>query len=144
VRASVWRLARRGGEHLDLLFIDSDGQVAIEFKYLTAAWVGRTASESFELLWQGAQDTRAYDCVKDIALVERYTAATSGSSGLVLVLANDALYWRPVTHGRLTNADAFRIHEGAVLHGDVGGRTPGQASQRPVPLPRLQGATPGV
>ena len=108
------------GEHLDVLVTDSDQRVAIELKYLTAAWAGQVLGESFELLSQGAQDIRAYDCVKDILRVERYTAATSSSSGLVVVLANDAAYWRPVTHGRLTNAEAFRIREGAVLHGDHG------------------------
>jgi hypothetical protein len=108
------------GEHLDVLFTASDRQVAIELKYLTAAWAGRVVGESFELLSQGAQDIRAYDCVNDIVRVEPYTAATPGSSGLVVVLANDAAYWRPVTHDRVTNADAFRIREGALLHGDHG------------------------
>jgi hypothetical protein len=35
----------------------------------------------------------------------------------VVVLTNDASYWRPRTHGRITNADAFRLGEGAVLEG---------------------------
>ena len=108
------------GEHLDVLFSEGDCQVAIELKYLTAAWAGPAVGESFELLSHGAQDIRAYDCVKDIVRIERYTTATPDSSGLVVVLANDASYWRPVAHGRLTNADAFRIREGAVLHGDHG------------------------
>jgi hypothetical protein len=60
------------GEHLDVLFTDSDRRVAIELKYLTAGWAGRLVGESFELLSQGAQDIRAYDCVKDIVRVERY------------------------------------------------------------------------
>jgi hypothetical protein len=64
---------------------------------LTAAWAGRVVDESFELLSQGVQEIRAYDCANDIVRVERYTAATPGSSGLVVVLANDAAYWRPVS-----------------------------------------------
>lgn len=108
------------GEYLDVLFTDGDRKVAIELKYLTAAWAGRVVGESVELFSQGTQDIHAYDCVKDIVQVEHYAAAVPGSSGLVVVLANDAAYWRPVTLGRLTNADAFRINEGAVLHGDHG------------------------
>jgi hypothetical protein len=33
------------------------------------------------------------------------------------VLSNEGSYWRPPGHGRPTNADAFRLHEGLVLSG---------------------------
>ena len=159
------------GEHLDVLFTDSDRRVAIELKYLTAGWAGRVVGESFELLSQGAQDIRAYDCVKDIVRVERYTAATPGSSGLVVVLANDAAYWRPVTHGRLTKCGRLPHSRGrGVARGswlgaehrvrhDARAGSPSEPcrhlrvslarllalgrTQRPVPLPGLPSATPG-
>lgn len=107
----------RQGVHLDLLLTSTERTTAVELKYLTAAWTGEVGGEQFGLLAQGAQDIRAYDCVKDIERVERFVAGSPGASGLVLVLANDAAYWRPVTHGRLTNADAFRLREGSTIEG---------------------------
>jgi hypothetical protein len=38
-------------------------------------------------------------------------------TGVFIAISNDRSYWRPVTHGRATNADAFRIHKGAMLAG---------------------------
>jgi hypothetical protein len=107
------------GMRLDLL-VSRPGPgeyLAVELKYLTAAWAGEADGEHFELLSQGAQDVRAYDVVKDVQRVERLVGNRPGSSGLVLVLANDPAYWSRPAHGRATNADAFRIYEGQVLSG---------------------------
>lgn len=107
------------GVHLDLLVTDpvDGGALAVELKYLTDGWEGVVDGELFTLLRHGAQDVRAYDCVKDIARVERAVAGGYARGGLVLVLANDPAYWRAPTHGRLTNADAFRLHDGLTLSG---------------------------
>jgi hypothetical protein len=107
------------GMRLDLLVSRPDlgGHLAVELKYLTAAWAGDDAGEHFQVLGQGAQDIRAYDVVKDVQRVERLVDMRSGWSGLVLVLANDPAYWSRPAHGRATNADAFRIYEDQVLSG---------------------------
>lgn len=105
------------GVHLDLLLLTEGRPIAVELKYLTAAWTGQVGGERFSLLNQGAQDIRAYDCVKDVERVEQFVASNSGATGLVLALTNDAAYWRPVSHGRATNADAFRLREGSTLTG---------------------------
>jgi hypothetical protein len=107
------------GMRLDLLVSRPDlrAWLAVELKYLTAAWSGEDGSERFELAGQGAQDIRAYDVVKDLQRVERLVDDRPGWSGLVLVLANDPAYWSRPRHGRATNADAFRIYEGQVLSG---------------------------
>lgn len=55
--------------------------------------------------------TSAYDVVKDIQRVERFVDRQPGWSGAVLVLTNEPSYWTRPGHGRLTNADAFRIYE---------------------------------
>ena len=57
-----------------MLLIDrlAGREVALELKYLTASWQGVARLESFDLLSQGAQDIRAYDCIKDISRVERF------------------------------------------------------------------------
>ena len=62
------------GIYLDVLLIDrlAGREVALELKYLTASWQGVARLESFDLLSQGAQDIRAYDCIKDISRVERF------------------------------------------------------------------------
>ncbi|GAB3973835.1 hypothetical protein GCM10029978_054010 [Actinoallomurus acanthiterrae] len=103
---------------LDLLLSKPDvgEHLALELKYLTAAWAGEVDHETFTLLNQGAQDIRAYDVVKDIQRAEQFTGR-SGWSGAVLVLTNDPAYWSRPTHSRPTNADAFRIYERQQING---------------------------
>jgi hypothetical protein len=107
------------GMRLDLLISRPDlgKHLALELKYLTAAWTGEADGEQFELLSQGAQDIRAYDVVKDMQRVEQFVEGKPGWSGAVLVLANDPGYWSRPGHGRATNADAFRIYEDQVVSG---------------------------
>ena len=107
------------GVHLDLSFTRPDlgRATAVELKYLTRAWTGVVDGEQYELKDHEAQDIRAYDAVKDIARVEKFTADRDGADGAVIVLANDPSYWRPVKAYDTSNAAAFRISEGVVLSG---------------------------
>jgi hypothetical protein len=109
----------RPGMRLDLLVSSPDSRehLALELKYLTAAWSGEVDGEHFQLLSQGAQDIRAYDVVKDIQRVEQLVNAQPGWAGAVLVLTNDPGYWSRPGHGRATNAQAFRIYEDEVISG---------------------------
>lgn len=104
---------------LDLLMSRPDlgAHTAIELKYLTAGWSGQVNGEQFALKNHGAQDVRAYDVLKDIARLERFVTGRPGWSGLFVAISNDPWFWRPVTHGRQTNADQFRIYEGVTLQG---------------------------
>src|SRR5215207_6009255 len=90
------------GIHLDLVLIDrlAGREVALELKYLTASWQGVARQESFDLLSQGAQDIRAYDCIKDISRVERFVYDRPSADGAVVVLTNDSNYWTPRSHAR--------------------------------------------
>jgi hypothetical protein len=119
--AMLVRLETRpaAGVHLDLAFSRPDlgRSTAIELKYLTRAWSGVVDGERYELKDHGAQDIRAYDVVKDIVRVERFIAARDGADGAVIVLANDASYWRPTKADDTSNAAAFRVSEGVVLSG---------------------------
>src|SRR5262249_45393810 len=90
---------------------------ALELKYLTDAWAGDVNGERYKLLSQGAQDIRAYDVIKDVGRIEHFIADRPEWSGAVAVLANDPSYWTRPTHGRSTNADAFRIYEGQQISG---------------------------
>ncbi|RKS08474.1 hypothetical protein DFP74_4175 [Nocardiopsis sp. Huas11] len=105
--------------HLDLLISvpEQNRHLALELKYLKAAWSGAVGGERFELANQGAQDIRGYDVVKDISRVEQLTGHAPGWSGGVLVLSNEPSYWSRPDHGRATNADAFRVYEGSQLSG---------------------------
>lgn len=107
------------GIRLDLLLTSANGlhRSAVELKYLTRLWAGEHAGERFELKDQGAQDIRAYDVVKDIVRVETFVGAMPGSNGAMVCIVNDPSYWNAAGHGRVTNAEAFRLHEGTVLHG---------------------------
>jgi hypothetical protein len=107
------------GMRLDLLleWPARGTHLALELKYLTAAWAGEVDGEPFQLLSQGAQDIRAYDVLKDIQRVEQLVDGRPGWSGAVLVLTNEPSYWAAPSHGRVTNADAFRIYEGNRLIG---------------------------
>jgi hypothetical protein len=62
------------GMRLDLLIWrpDLSRYLALELKYLTAAWSGEVDEEQFGLVSQGAQDIRAYDVLKDVQRVERF------------------------------------------------------------------------
>lgn len=107
------------GMRLDLLVSRPDlkEHLALELKYLTAAWAGEVDGEHFQLLSQGAQDIRAYDVVQDIQRVEQLADRQPGWAGAVLVLTNDPGYWSRPGHGRVTNAQAFRIYEDEVISG---------------------------
>ena len=104
---------------LDLLLARPDlhAYTVVELKYLTAPWSGIVNGERFTLKNQGAQDVRAYDVVKDIGRIERFVAGKPGWNGIFIAISNDRAYWRSVTHGRATNADAFRLYEGIMLSG---------------------------
>lgn len=105
---------------LDLELADpaSGVGVAVELKYMTRLWAGTDRGEAFALKNHGASDLRGYDVVKDVERVERFVEARPGWTGCVIALSNDTRYWRAPTHGRATNADAFRLHEGVVLSGE--------------------------
>lgn len=104
---------------LDLLLSrpDTGRHTAVELKYLTGRWAGDIGGEHFALKNHGAQDVRGYDVVKDIGRLERFVAAKQGWNGVFVAITNDPSYWRPVRHGRITNAEAFRLHEGVRLTG---------------------------
>ncbi|MEI6407181.1 MAG: hypothetical protein WCO85_06605 [Actinomycetes bacterium] len=106
-------------ESLDLALIDTiaNGGIAIEFKYKTAFWEGESDGESYALKSHGASDIGGYDIIKDVTRVERFIEGRKGWTGYVITLTNDSSYWNLRTHGRTTNAEAFRVSEGLVLSG---------------------------
>lgn len=124
------------GVRLDIVVGLHDERIAIELKYLAARFEGTVAGERFDLPNQAAQDISRHDFVKDIARVERFTAAGTVTSGWAVALTNDGSYWRPGTKADPIDA-MFRIHEGRTLEGTLGWGTlagAGTTSKRNVPL----------
>ena len=106
------------GIYLDVLLIDplAGREVALELKYLTASWQGVARLESFDLLSQGAQDIRAYDCIKDISRVEVFVDHRLKVMALSFV---DQWTDEDLHHAHTVGSAAaqFRIHEGATISG---------------------------
>jgi hypothetical protein len=127
---------------LDLLLSRHDigRHTAIELKYPTARWTGEYAGETFDLKNHGAQDELAYDAVKDIGRLERFVGQRPGCNGVFVAITNDPQYWRPPTHGRATNAAAFRLYERVTLAGrrawgpNTGAGTMGKNRREPIEL----------
>lgn len=104
--------------YLDIWWTDRQYSVAIELKYLTRLLDVTVEGERFVLKNQAAQDISRYDIVKDIVRVERVVRSISASQGFVIVLTNDAGYWKESL--RLSTVDAaFRLHHGRVLKGTL-------------------------
>jgi hypothetical protein len=106
----------RRGVHLDLLVRLGRRSIAVEVKYLVAAFTGRVDGELFDLPNQGAHDISRHDVVKDIVRLERLVGDGYADAGVGLTLTNDSMYWRPGTKASSIDA-AFRLHEGRTLSG---------------------------
>jgi hypothetical protein len=105
--------------NLDLLFSrpDLDRHTAVELKYKSDLWVGDVDGEPFALKRHGASDRNCYRIVKDISRLERFTKDRPNWDGVLVTLSNEPSYWTAATHGRETNAAAFRVYEGVQLAG---------------------------
>jgi hypothetical protein len=125
-------------KYLDLLFwrTDINRYTAVELKYLTAFWSGQRDGEAFVLRNHGAQDVNGYHIVNDLARLESFCAGRANRNGVFVLLTNDPSYWRAPSHGRLTNAHAFRVHDGLELSGiRTWGPKTGQGTMKGVEMP---------
>lgn len=115
------RLERRlaPGQYVDVECARPDrGTVTfVELKFRTRRWSGDVKGERYDLKDQGAGDFTGYDVVKDIWRVERFVDDRAGSDGVVIMLTNDAYYWKRPQSDDATNAAAFRLGEGVLLAG---------------------------
>lgn len=106
---------------------------AIELKYLTRRWSGTVNDERFDLAEHSARDICGYDVIQDIVRMEKFIAGRPRSDGAVVVVTNDAGYWKKPHHARETNADAFRLSEGTEIGGRHHWRKPDERRPRSVP-----------
>lgn len=91
--------------------------IGIELKYMTKRLEHCHGDENYTLRNHGAQDIRSYDCIKDIQRIEKFRRKI-GSSGFLVILTNDASYWRQGS-GRETNAMHFRLYDGRTVEGEL-------------------------
>jgi hypothetical protein len=109
-------------EYLDLLAFGGQGRTAIELKYPTAAWHGRVRvaadadEEEFDVRSHDATDLARHGFVHDIYRLEQTEIATHG---LAVLLTNVADLWTPKARPKPTRDQAFRIHEGQRLTGEL-------------------------
>jgi len=105
---------------------------AIELKYKTRRLSTKVHGESFDLRNQGAHDVARYDFCKDVCRIEELVAAHPGLVGYAVFLTNDPGYWQRSSRDGTVDA-AFRLHDGAVLRGELSWRehaSPGTTSGR--------------
>ncbi|MCL4222171.1 MAG: hypothetical protein KJZ65_12475 [Phycisphaerales bacterium] len=118
--------------YVDIWLEHADAICAIELKYKTRRLTAKAHGESFDLLNQGAHDVARYDVCKDVCRVEELVKAYPGLVGYAVFLTNDPGYWQ--RSGRDGTVDAaFRLHDGAVLQGELSWRehaSPGTTSGR--------------
>lgn len=129
--AVAWELHRRHPEasirlerqvlpalYLDLSVTVAGRTTAIELKYATRRFAIDVGGEHFQLRDHSAHDVRRYDVIKDIVRVERVVGERAADDGFVILLTNDAGYWRE--GARATTADAsFRLHDGRTIRGSL-------------------------
>lgn len=106
----------RPGVRLDVLAYVDGRRVAFELKYLLRRLTTTIEDELFELPFQGAQDTRRYDFIKDIARLEVLVREDIVDHGYAVALTNDPLYWQGGQREDVADA-AFRLGEGRTLAG---------------------------
>lgn len=105
-------------EWLDMRITSPAGAVtALELKYATDRLDAVVDGERFNLSRRAAQDITTYDIVKDVGRIERFIEAGCADNGAVVLLTNEAWYWKVPVHDRVTGAGQFRVHEGVQLTG---------------------------
>lgn len=130
------RLLRNPPVALDLLVHLSEHRYAIELKYLKRALTVEIRGEHFKLA-AGAPDIERYDALKDVARLERLVDGGEVDAGCAVLLTNAEGFWSPSHSGRITAFDAFRLHDGREIAGELAwGQTagPGTRAGREAPV----------
>jgi hypothetical protein len=118
--AARLRLERRILEHprveLDVFMTIEDKRFGLELKYPRSTVDVEVAGERF-FLRTGAPDIESHGVLRDVERLERLIREDAIDQGCAVVLTNAARFWIPPPEGRVTNYDAFRIHDGHRLEG---------------------------
>ena len=74
--------------------------------------------EDFSPAYHGAGDVTRYSFVKDIERLERISYSDGPLFCCAILLTNDSSFWEPPLKTGF-NYDAFRVHEGLLLSGNM-------------------------
>lgn len=96
---------------VDLVAFDGAAATAFELKFLSKRARFDIGGETFVLKAHGAQDTRRYDTLEDVARLERFVRSRPGATGCVVALTNDPAYWTGPQRDDTCDA-AFALREG--------------------------------
>ncbi|MBM3206404.1 MAG: hypothetical protein FJZ43_02170 [Candidatus Staskawiczbacteria bacterium] len=119
---AVIRLERNFGkerkEYLDIWIKIDSYFYFIELKYKTKKLEINDNGEDFLLTEQSSTDTGAYDFIKDIARIERFTQSNKKAIGYVIMLTNEGFYWKEARNPNTNDAE-FKLCEGRNINGDL-------------------------
>ncbi len=110
-----YRISEFPSRYTDI-WIKDENPVAIELKYKPVSITFENKDETFELKKHGAEDIGRYDFLKDIQRIEEIVLRRPKTTGYVIILTNDHLYWQNSRKKDPVDL-AFRIHEGKDLNG---------------------------
>ena len=106
-----------GSDHLDIVLLEKDRELALELKYKKHRFLAFVHQEIFSLKADSAEDIGRYDFLKDVQRLEKFVSNRPKASGYAILLTNDSLYWK--ASPRKTISDAFRLHEGRKVTGTL-------------------------
>ncbi|MEJ8303528.1 hypothetical protein [Saccharibacillus sacchari] len=105
--------------YLDI-WIEHEGQTyGIELKYKIRGAEYVHEEETFSFLNQSAHDIGRYDIVKDVQRLEQMVRLGRIHKGMLILVTNDAAYYRHPGVEKFTADRDFRIHEGRMLTGQM-------------------------
>jgi hypothetical protein len=105
--------------HVDILAWINDEPLAIELKYGTDPMNDIVHGEQFNLRAQAADDLMRHGYCKDVERLEFIKSKRIVTRGIAILLTNYPNFWLPPKSKSPTTFEAFRIHEGRVLHGEL-------------------------
>lgn len=109
----------------------ADQTSLIEFKYITRkwCWTDETTGETFDLRSHAALDLARLHFIHDVTRLEGWVGDDARVNGFAVLLTNDDRLWKEPTSSTATRDQAFRLHQGRILTGDLVWGTP----DRPFP-----------
>lgn len=115
------RMDIRAGKrsYLDV-WVEHQGKTyGIELKYKIRGSEYVHDGETFSFLNQAAHDIGRYDVTKDLQRLEQMVSLGLVDEGVMILLTNDAAYYREPSIEKFTADRDFRIHEGRLLAGEL-------------------------
>lgn len=107
--------------YVDLACRAANRTSLVEFKYVTRAWTGTDglSDETFDLRGHEALDLARLNFVHDVWRLEGWARDLPRTDGFAIFLTNDNRLWEEPQSMSPTRDQAFRIHHGRTLSGQL-------------------------